>query len=197
MARSGECARLSRLNPESGATTLAVGGGYAAFLGAGSPLSQALGLGLSGPVRETEVRALEDFFRQRKTSTQIEVASLADPTLLSLLGRLGYHVAHQTHVLVHTLRSANPNGLSGSPLEAEPERGMSAEICVTKVKPSEIGTWASSVLRCFFDGPEGPPAVLLEGAVAMASIPAVSGWLVRLDDRVAGGALWWSMTDWR
>jgi len=125
---------LSRLYSQSGATTLAIGGGHAAFLGAGS---------------------------------------------------------HQTHVLVHTLRSAEPDALAEMSLEAEPEaapqRSVSPEIRVTKVKPGEIGTWANFVLRCFFGGPEGPPAVLLEGAVAMVSIPAVSGWLVRGDDRVAGG----------
>lgn len=46
-----ESARIFSVTyPESGATAVPAPGGYAVFRGIGSPLSQVLGLGSSGPV---------------------------------------------------------------------------------------------------------------------------------------------------
>src|SRR5262249_21318711 len=86
--------------PESKAEAIAVGGGHAVFLGSGSPLSQAQGLGLTGPVLESELVRMERFFRDRDTPIQIEVASLADPSLLASLSMRGYLIGEQTHSLV-------------------------------------------------------------------------------------------------
>ena len=55
----------ARLDPESGATALPVGGGYAVFMGAGSPLSQVQGVGLYGPVGDAELERMETFYRER------------------------------------------------------------------------------------------------------------------------------------
>ncbi len=106
-----------RLDPQSGATALSVGGGHAVFLGAGSPLSQAQGLGLYGPVAESEIERMEEFFRKRGTVTQIEVASLADPSLLVLLSRRGYQILEQTHLLVLPLE---PGQSFPAEIEAQP-----------------------------------------------------------------------------
>src|ERR1035438_5069971 len=48
-----------------GAAFLDIAGGCAIFVGVDSPLTQAVGLGLNGPVFEAEVDALEAFFRTR------------------------------------------------------------------------------------------------------------------------------------
>jgi len=174
------------LDPQSGATSLSVGGGHAVFLGAGSPLSQAQGLGLSGPVAESEIERMEIFFRERGTVTQVEVASLADPSLLVLLSRRGYQILEQTHLLVLPLEPGK-----SPPVESKDQPGSegmtSGKIQVSKVTPGEIRPWAEAVMRCFFDGPEEPPPVLLEGAIAMGSIPSATGWMARIDDRIAGG----------
>jgi GNAT superfamily N-acetyltransferase len=175
-----------RLDPQSGATALSVGGGHAVFLGAGSPLSQAQGLGLCGLVAESEIERMEDFFRKRGTVTQIEVASLADPSLLVLLSRRGYQIAEQTHLLVLPLE---PGQSFCAKIEAQPgSMSMTAaKVQVSKVNPGEIRPWAEVVLRSFFEGPEEPPASLLEGAIAMSSIPSATAWMARIDDWLAGG----------
>lgn len=91
--------------PESGAEVIEVGGGHAVFLGAGSPLSQAQNLGLHEPVVGDDLGRIERFFRDRGTATQIEVASLADPSLLVALSACGYLIAEQTHSLVCSLQA--------------------------------------------------------------------------------------------
>jgi len=174
------------LDPQSGATSLSVGGGHAVFLGAGSPLSQAQGLGLFGPVAESEIERMEDFFRQRGTVTQVEVASLADPSLLVLLSRRGYQILEQTHLLALPVEPAKS---FPAEIKAQPgSEGMTAgKVQVSKVTPGEIRPWAEAVLRSFFEGPEEPPRTLLEGAIAMGSIPSATGWMAQIDDRIAGG----------
>ena len=48
---------------------------------------------------------MERFFRDRGSTTQIEVASLADPSLLAALSARGYLIAEQTHSLVCSLKA--------------------------------------------------------------------------------------------
>src|SRR5262249_23831380 len=81
----GEDARAqARLNPYSGASWLRVGGGFAVYMGPGSPLSQVQGMGLYGPVGNDELEQMEAFYRERGSPVQLELASLADPTLLPI-----------------------------------------------------------------------------------------------------------------
>ncbi len=178
----------ARLDPHSDAASLPVGGGYAVFMGAGSPLSLAQGMGLYGPVTEADLERMEVFYRERGAPVQLEVSSLADATLLGLLGRRGYRAVHQTHVLVRPIGAREPSAAAGAGRgrdRQDEDRATSVE--VAPVGPGEVATWAESVLRCFFPDPAERPRALLEGAIAMASIPAVSCWLARVDGRIAGG----------
>jgi GNAT superfamily N-acetyltransferase len=176
----------ARLNPESGAAALPIGGGYAVFMGAGSPLSQAQGMGLYGPVAEADLERMEAFYRKRGAPVQLELSSLADAMLLGLLGRRGYQAVHQTHVLVRPIGAREPSAPAGDDRDRQAEdRAM--DVAVAAVGPGEVATWAESVLRCFFEDPAERPRALLEGAIAMASIPAVSCWLARVGGRIAGG----------
>ena len=54
-----------RLNPGGGATVLEVAGGFAIFMGAESPLTHALGLGMRGEVRADQVDRIEEFYGAR------------------------------------------------------------------------------------------------------------------------------------
>lgn len=179
----------ARLDPGSGATTLPVGGGHAVFMGAGSPLSQAQGLGLYGPVSDAELESMEVFYRARGAPIQVEVSSLAEPSLLALLSRRGYRAIEQTHVLVRPIGAGEVAGEGSSTRGKDRADGpaIDQEVAVAPILANEVGTWAESVLRCFFDGPEALPPALLEGAVAMASLPGVSCWLARVGGQIAGG----------
>jgi GNAT superfamily N-acetyltransferase len=173
---------LKALVPGSAAEAIAVGGGHAVFMGAGSPLSQAQGLGLHGPVPDPEIALMEAFFRDRRTLTQIEVASLADQTLLSCLTQRGYIIAEQTHLLVASLATES---LRQTPAN---QSGSTAVVDVVQVESSQYAFWVDMVLGCFFEAPATPLPALRDGAIAMAAVPGFSAWMARVDGQPAGGA---------
>ncbi len=173
---------LKTLVPVSAADAVAVGGGHAVFMGVGSTLSQAQGLGLHGPVPVPEIALMEAFFRDRHTLTQIEVASLADQSLLSCLSHRGYMIAEQTHLLVASLAT---EGLRQTSVN-QPESAGSVD--VTEVESDQIAFWVDVVLACFFEEPAAPPSTLRDGAIAMAAVPGFSAWMARVDRQPAGGA---------
>ncbi|WP_165227371.1 GNAT family N-acetyltransferase [Aquisphaera insulae] len=180
-----ETARSQRaLDPALGADWIAVGGGHAAFLGMGSFLSQAQGLALDGPVGEDEIARMEQFFLDRGTPVQVEVATLADPSFLTALCLRGYTVADQSHSLV-------------CPLEAgggDTRDDAETDTASLQIVPAGVGDWDTLVdvtLRCFFEDPESAPPLLREGMLAMAALPANTGWLAVVDGEPAGGGSLW------
>jgi GNAT superfamily N-acetyltransferase len=173
---------LRTMAPESAAEAIAVGDGHAVFMGAGSPLSQAQGLGLHGPVPEPEIALMEAFFRDRQTLTQIEVASLADQSLLSCLTERGYMIAEQTHLLVASLATESLRQASVN--QSEP----TAIVDVARVEPDKSAFWVDMVLGCFFEEPAVPPPALRAAAIAMARVAGFSAWMARVDQQPAGGA---------
>ena len=83
---AAEAANASGCTPSSpDAAFLDIAGGCAIFVGADSPLTQAVGIGLHGPVSAAEVDALECFFRTRDAKVSIDLCPLADPGLLEIL----------------------------------------------------------------------------------------------------------------
>ena len=74
------------------------------FTGVGSPLTQAVGLGMKGPVTEPEMERLEAFFEVRGSPTQIDLCPLADPSMLELLSLRGYRLREFSNMLVRPLR---------------------------------------------------------------------------------------------
>lgn len=170
----------SRMAPDSGAEILPVGGGHAVFLGAGSPLSQAQGLGLNGPVPEADLARMEQFFADRGTPAQVEVASLADPGFLPTLCGRGYAIAEQTHCLVSSAQDwpgSDPRGGSSR---------WPADVAIVRVEDSDVELWADLLLDCFFEPPDVAPPELREGAIAMALAEGVSAWLAKIDGQPAG-----------
>lgn len=169
----------ARLDPQSGAEVLAVGGGHAVFLGPGSPLSQAQGAGMDGPVSDEELDRLERFFRDRGTPTRIEVASLADPAFLPTLSQRRYTIQEQTHTLAALV--ARPAKRTD---DALPD---AAGVEVVLVDPGGLDDWVDVILSCFFEKPLEPPPQLRDGARAMTTVPGLTAWLARVDGQPAGG----------
>src|SRR4029077_19122462 len=69
-----------------------IAGGFAIYCGAGSPVTQAVGLGLEGADSEEEFDRLEDFYRSRKEPVRVETCPLADASLVRHFGERGYRV---------------------------------------------------------------------------------------------------------
>jgi ribosomal protein S18 acetylase RimI-like enzyme len=137
-------------------------------------MTQALGMGMRGPVEVAEIERLEDFYRRRGSGVYIEHCPLADPSLLELYGQRGYRLIEQTHMLARPLDSA----------AAAPEDGPA--VTVRQPAPDEIETLALVVSRGFFpEGGANPPFVDLFATFCRQAHAAC--FLAELDGRMAGG----------
>jgi len=121
-----------------GAAVLEAAGGCAIFVGADSPLTQAVGLGLNGPVSESEIAAIETFFRSRGAPVSIDLCPLADPTLLEVLAKRRYHPTEFNNVLVKRL--------AGAEITLTPR--------VRRAVAGEGDLWSHTVGRGFFEQTE-------------------------------------------
>lgn len=121
-----------------GSAILEAAGGVAVYEGVDSPLTQAVGLGLNGPVLPAELDRIEDFFRSRGACVTIDLCPLADPGLLELLAGRGYRPKEFNNALVRPLGGLEP----APPLRVRRARGEEGDL------------WAHSVGHGFFELPE-------------------------------------------
>jgi GNAT superfamily N-acetyltransferase len=159
---------------QAGSMTLEVGGGTALFLGPESPLTHAVGVGLNGPVRDTEIDALEAFFRSRGARVSIELCPLADAGLLTSLGERGYRPYEFNNVLV-------------KPLEGS-EGSLTPRVrCATE---TEKDLWSHTVGQGFFEQPELTEEEMNVGR-AIFGMPGAVCYLALLEggEAAAGAAL--------
>jgi hypothetical protein len=91
------------LQPGYGAEWAEFSGTLAMFDGPDSPVTQTLGLGLHGTVREADLDMLERFFRDRGAAVNHEVSPIADASLWPLLHARRYEPVEFTTVLFQEL----------------------------------------------------------------------------------------------
>jgi GNAT superfamily N-acetyltransferase len=177
---------LASSHPEIGASALAVKGGWVLYAGAGSPLTQAMAIGLDGPLSASDVRRIEAHLSPSSASqaggpevqdVQIELCPYADPSVPAILAARGYRVQEFNQVWVRQLRAEIP--AARSPLAAGSE--------VRPVRPGEEGLFARIVLAGFLDqDAEASP----EAALLFEPMPFTEGtecWLAWVDGEAAGG----------
>lgn len=168
---------LRELRPASAATVLQIAGGLAVYCGANSPITQAVGLGLNGPVTAEEFATLENFYRTRGESVRVETCPLADPTLIEHFGKNNYRVTEFTNVM------ALPPNDSAIHNSAEIPPG----IAIAKITPAEIDLWTATVSQGFAEHFPVTPE-LLEVMKMFALGKNVECYLATADGAVAGGA---------
>lgn len=134
-AEAANARGTSRLD---GTAVLEVEGGCAIFAGADSPLTQAVGIGLNGPVGEARIREIETFFRSRAADPRFDVCPLADPGFISALSDRGYRIVEFNNVLVKRL--------AGTEIAFTPR--------ARRALPGEEDLWSYTVGRAFFEHPE-------------------------------------------
>jgi len=153
------------LNAAACGESLAVAGGYATFAGVGSPLTHAVGVGLSGPVGETEFDAMEDFFRSRGANVNLDFCPLADPSLAALLGKRGYRIAECSNVLA--------GAVAGSP-----------DARIRMARPDERELWSRVMLEGFF--PEhGLTPLMLDVGLRLLRAEGTTAWFGVADGQAA------------
>jgi GNAT superfamily N-acetyltransferase len=99
-----ECAQaVNSFAPEVAAATEDIAGGIVAFTGVDSPVTQAFGFGLNGPVAETELDRLEHFFFSRGAPVTLELCPFIDQSLVALLQKRPYRLEEFSNVLVRDI----------------------------------------------------------------------------------------------
>jgi GNAT superfamily N-acetyltransferase len=181
---------LARSHPEIGASALAMKGGWVLFAGAGSPLTQAMAIGLDGPLSAADLRRIEAHLTppaasqagaagqagQAGTDVQIELCPYADPSVFAILAARGYRVQEFNQVWVRSLGTEIPAG--------EP---LAEGIELRPVRAGEEGLFARVVLAGFL---EQESEVSTEAALLFEPMPFAEGtecWLAWVDGEAAGG----------
>jgi GNAT superfamily N-acetyltransferase len=166
--------RQTGLFPE--ATSLAVGGGYATFAGTDSPISQAFGLGLHGPLPAADLDRLERFFLDRGAPAVVELAAPADRSLAPALLARGFAVTEKSQVLVRRL---------AEPIPSPP---VPTGVVIRRAEPDEIPELSRTVLAGFFDSSPAP-AGFAEVMEALYRMPTASPFVALRDGGLVGGGV--------
>lgn len=91
---------VRRLFPDADAESIEVGGGLAPFTGVGSPLSKAIGIGISGPVAPADVDRITEFYQSRNAVPRVFVTPFTDLAFSKTLAAAGYSPVSYDSVMI-------------------------------------------------------------------------------------------------
>jgi len=121
-----------------------IGGGVAIFQAVDLPSTQALAVGMNGPVSSEDLDRLEAFFHSRGSAAIIDLCTLADPSLILFIQQRGYVVKEITNVLARQIDSTD----EWPPAPPDME--------IHEVDASGMQHWARIVVRGFMEADEAP-----------------------------------------
>ena len=153
-----------------------VGGGVVPFVGKGLSLSRANGLGMSVPVTDEDLDALETFYQQHDSEADIGVAPYADQTLFDGLGRRGFRL-----VQLDTLLALRIEPGTRFPPPAE---GVTVRIAT----PDEGPAWVRASLEGFSGSDSEVPEGMAETFEAAFHVLTSSYLFATVDGVLAGTA---------
>ncbi|HKA22269.1 MAG TPA: hypothetical protein VKN18_28585 [Blastocatellia bacterium] len=168
----------ARLNSFTGNSFIAVAGGYGGFGGVESPLTQAFGLGLTGPVTEDDMSAIEEFYNSNGAPVNIESCPLADMSLLTLFNARGYRPIEYSNVFARELTDADKTSW--------PDSGSA--VSVRSAREDEIENYSLVVMKSFLPDTELPTSLLNVFTSCFHAVGA-SFFLAEIDGVTAGGGM--------
>lgn len=157
-----------------------VGGGFAAFTEAGSPLNKVLGLGFA-PFDESAWPAVEREYRRRAAAVQVEISTLADPAVARYLTERGYHLVGVENVLGRTLGETIVVPRSDVEVEISPPAALAHWLDVVVTGFSALDTQGVASHESF------DRAVLERIMGDFVSAAGVERFLARRGEAVVGG----------
>jgi ribosomal protein S18 acetylase RimI-like enzyme len=179
-----EAASLRTIVEQTSDTHFAVsfGSGVALYSGVGSPLNKVVALGFE-PFTAADLVELEQRYFTRNAAVQLELSTLADPALTTLLAAHGYQLTGFENVLGRSL--------------AELPTTPSPELEVRRARDDELASWVDTLTTGFLQlhGDEQAAAhdqferTALEQVFRdMARSPALERWLAFRGGELAGAA---------
>ncbi len=176
LANSDFVETRARLEPESSAAWIDIGGTYAMYDGIESPLTQTFGLGLFSDSFEADLEIAEKFFKERGAPVFHEVSPLADAALLGVLSDRGYRPIELTSVMYKELNEDCP--------------AAESKIDVRIAGEADVDLWAATAAAGWATEFEGMEEFMLGMGRIAARTRGSKPFLAELDGRpVAAGGL--------
>ena len=155
---------FKKTRPGIGAAEEEICGGHMIFAGLGSPIGRATGVGLDRPLTSDDVSRIEQFYRERKAPSQVDLCPLHGPEVFEMFKDRGYAIAELNNVLYRKL----------DPAEKFPPPPGHCQI--RRSSPDEAAVTGAIVESAFF--PDGAPEAFrglmaplyqMEGALAFVA----------------------------
>ncbi len=156
------------------AGVLEVAGGCAVYTGDGLFSNRALALGLTAPIDDVDLDQIERFYASRDKRTEIELASLASPQLISRLSERGYQLRRFRHIFARSCRQPAPRA----------DHGVEVEI----VDDSNRDEWLSVLIEGFGYDDAGSIERVGEWNDALLATPGITALIGRRDGKAVGSA---------
>lgn len=154
--------------PEVAAAEEEICGGHMVFAGLGSPIGRATGVGLDRPLTAEDLDRIEQFYREHKAPSQVDLTPMHEPQVFEICKERGYAIAELNNVLFRKL----------DPEEAFPTPPTHCEIRRSHAEESEVT--GAIVESAFF--PDGAPdafrgliAPLYQMENALAFVATIEG----------------------
>jgi hypothetical protein len=172
---------MKSMQPQANCAVESIAGGYAVYCGAGSPVTQAVGLGLADEVSTGEFDRLEGFYFSRGEAVRVETCPLAHASLMEHYRERGYFVSEFSSVMI---RPVDLN--DGLPENPELQYDGSS-VVIRKVPREQIDLWTLAVAQGFSE--DFPVTQELLTVMKMFALGKNTECLLAtVDGRVAGGA---------
>ena len=159
---------FQKSRPKIGAAEEEICGGHMVFAGLGSPIGRATGTGLDRPFAAQDLDRIEQFYRERKAPSQVDLTPMHPPEVFEMFKDRGYAIAELNNVL---FRKLDPNEL----LPVPPAH------CEIRRSPQEEAEVTGAIVEgAFF--PDGAPEAfqglmtpLYQMENALAFVAAIDG----------------------
>jgi GNAT superfamily N-acetyltransferase len=162
------------VNPATSVAVERVAGGYAVYCGANSPITQAVGLGLNGPVSAEEFDRLEEFYFSRNEPVRAETSPLADTSLFALYRERGYGATEFSNVMVR-------------PIERDEHWTETDGVEIWKAGRQEMDLWTLTVAQGFAENyPVTEEIIRIMKVFGLSR--GMECYLASIGGKVAGGA---------
>src|SRR6266496_7767 len=94
---------FQKTRPEIGAVEEEICGGHMIFAGLGSPVGRATAAGLDRPLTGDDLDRIEQFYRERKAPSQVDLTPLHRPEVFEVCKERGYAIAELNNMLYRKL----------------------------------------------------------------------------------------------
>jgi len=170
------CETAASLYPKNGILAISCGGGAGLFYGPGDPLNAVKGVGLNGPVDQSEWDALEERYRSTASPVVIDLCPLADGAFVSMLSGRGYTIGSFETVMCRAVDGT-----------MEPSRPTDTSIAVSVVPVENAAAWNRVLALGFADGGE-PMKFAVDIGNVWAHLPHGVSLLASVNGKPAGAA---------